>query len=152
MGKLNSGCLFIIMNYLYFSFFLIYNSSLITYKKKEEVKFWLNHRRVICNYPIIFFFSLGQWLTVKKMQSYISCIFSVLILSSLPYLIFYIFVCVNTNFNILFIFFDKYVLYYFIMLYNIFFFWTSDALPRLRRRKSETFRAQYINSGMVHLI
>ena len=32
------------------------------------------------------------------------------------------------------------------MLYNIYFFWTSDALPRLRRRKSETFRAQYINS------
>ena len=25
------------MNYLYFSFFLIYNSSLITYKKKKEI-------------------------------------------------------------------------------------------------------------------
>lgn len=33
------------------------------------------------------------------------------------------------------------------MLYNIYIFWTSDAFPSLRRRrKSETFRAQYINS------
>ena len=30
--------LFIIMNYLYFSFFLIYNSSLITYPKKKKIQ------------------------------------------------------------------------------------------------------------------
>ena len=70
---------------------------------------------------------------------YISCIFSVLILSSLPYLVFYIFVCVNTNFNILFFFFFISMCYTTLLCCTIFFFLDLRCSSKVKKKKIRDF-------------